>query len=428
MSETVYIPESTYPRIVIVGVGFAGLEFAKRLRNKPFQVILVDENNFHQFPPLFYQVATSGLEPDSIAFSVRKLFRNANNVFFRMAKVQSIDAVDKAIETSIGVISYDYLVIATGTTNNFYGMDEVEEHSLGLKTIQESLDVRSFVLENLERATDDANHEVQDFYTNIVICGGGPAGVELAGAFAEFKKYVFQKDYKELDIDLFQIYLVEGTGELLGTMSDRSSKNALKVLEKIGVNVLLNTLVQSYNGKTVQLNSGESIESATLIWTAGVSGQVIDGLQNLEIKKGNRMAVGSQFQVLGYEDIFAIGDVACLVEEKWPNGHPQIAPAAIQHGKYLANYFLNGFKSTKSFRFFDKGQLATIGKKNAVLDQGKFHLQGYLAWFVWATVHLFSISGFQNKLRVGLNWIGSYFRYDKRNRIIIRKYRKREEG
>jgi len=420
--ETVYVPETKHPRIVLIGGGFAGINFAKQLKNKEYQLIVLDQNNFHQFPPLFYQVATSGLEPDSISFSLRKIFRNAKNVFFRMAEVVEIESDKNLIKTDIGQFFYDYLVVATGTTNNYYGLDNVEEHALALKTIQESLDIRSKVLQSLEEATHTNELEERKRLTNIVICGGGPAGVELAGAFAEFKAYIFNKDYKELSPDLLQIFLVEATDELLSTMSEKSSADAKQVLEKLGVEVMINTAVEDYDGKAVKLSNGEEIETTNLIWAAGVKGNLFNGLMKDSIVKGQRLKVDRQLRVKGYDNIFAIGDIALMQEDGWEDGHPQVAPAAIQHGDFLGKLFRDDFPADSKFSYFDKGQLATVGMKNAVLDKGKLHLHGFLGWFVWATVHLFSISGFKNRLRVGVNWMISYLSYEKRNRLIIRKY------
>jgi len=419
--EDIYIPETDQPRIVVIGGGFAGINFAKKLVNKNFQIVIIDKNNFHQFPPLLYQVATSGLEPDAISFTLRKIFRNAKNIFFRMADVLKIDPTNNTLLTSIGSIRYDYLVIATGTTNNFYGLEQVQKHALSLKSIQEALDIRSAVLQNLERASNTNNHVHHKRLTNIVICGGGPAGVELAGAFAEFKQFIFNKDYKELSPDLLQIYLIEANEELLATMSDKSSINAREILETNGVKVLLNTLVRDFDGNTVTLGDGSTIESENVIWAAGIKGNMIPGFKE-EIVRGNRLEVNRQLRVIGKEKIYAIGDIAYMVEEDWPKGHPQVAPAAIQHGKFLGDLFLKNLPAKDMFSYRDKGQLATIGKRNAVLDKGNFHISGLLGWFLWATVHLYSISGFKNKLRVGINWMNSYFTYEKQNRLIIRKY------
>ncbi|RPD99632.1 NAD(P)/FAD-dependent oxidoreductase [Aureibaculum marinum] len=426
MSELkpVYIPKSKHPRIVIIGAGFAGIHLAKALKNKPFQIVLIDRNNFHQFQPLLYQVATSGLEPDAIVFPIRKIFRNYKNFVFRMTDVEKVNAEHKNIQTDIGIINYDYLVLATGSTNNFYGLKDVEYNSIGLKTIQESLDIRSDVLQNIEKANQSDKNEIRRLNTSIVIIGAGPAGVEMAGAFAEFKKFIYPKDYPELRDFPLQIHVVEAGNEVLSAMSKKSSTDSLKDLEKMQVKVHLGTAIKSFDGKTVVLSSGETIKSSNLIWTAGVKGQFPDGIENENIVQGNRIAVDEFNRVKGREYVFAIGDVASMQTEKYPKGHPMVAPTAIQQGQLLAKNLMRKQEDWKPFNYLDKGSLATIGKRKAVADFGKLHFRGKIAWFIWSTVHLISISGFKNKLRVGLNWMNNYFSYDKGNRLIIRKYKR----
>lgn len=417
------VPDSKHPRIVVIGAGFAGINFIKKFKNKPFQLVLLDKNNFHQFPPLFYQVATSGLEPDSIVFAIRKMFQKYDNLSFRMGEVTHINAQKKTVDTTIGAIDYDYLVIATGSTNNFYGLNDVAQHSIGLKDIQESLDIRSHLLQNMEQAvTSPYDSEEIDPLLNIVIVGGGPAGIEMAGALAEFKNYVFKKDYPDLPQEKLQIYLVEAGSQLLGAMSKKSQKESLKYLHDLGINVMLNTQVTSYDGTFVGLSRKESLKAKTLLWTAGVKGQFPDGINSEYIVAGNRLAVDAANQVKGHDDIYAIGDVALMTTEAFPKGHPMVAQTAIQQGGHLAKNIIRNTK--KPFKYNDKGSLATIGMKKAVADLNKFHFKGYIAWFIWSTVHLMSISGFRNKLIVGLNWMSSYFSYDKSNRLIIRKFKK----
>lgn len=421
--KDVYIPESKHPRIVIIGAGFAGIHLAKSLKNKNFQIVILDKNNFHQFQPLLYQVATSGLEPDSIVFPVRKIFRGYKDFVFRMADVIHIETENKQLQTDIGIISYDYLVIATGSTNNYYGMVDVEANSIGLKSIQESLDVRSNILQNIEKAAQSNDDITKRKNTTIVIVGAGPAGVEMAGALAEFRKYIYKKDYPELEKFPMIVYLVEAGDEVLSSMSEKSSRDTLKDLKRLRIQVHLNTAVNSYDGNEVKLSNGQTILATSLIWTAGVKGQFPKGLQPDIIVKGNRIEVDQFNCIIGKEDIFAIGDVAFMRTDDYPNGHPMVAPTAIQHGQHLAKNLILTKSEWKPFQYFDKGSLATIGKKRAVADLGKLHFRGILAWFIWSTVHLMSISGFKNKLRVGLNWLGSYFSYDKGNRLIIRKYK-----
>ncbi|WP_117884750.1 NAD(P)/FAD-dependent oxidoreductase [Aureibaculum luteum] len=422
-SKAVYIPPCKHPRIVIIGAGFAGIHLAKALKNKPFQIVLIDKNNFHQFQPLLYQVATSGLEPDSIVFPIRKIFRNYKHFVFRMTDVLNINSKNKSITTDIGIINYDHLVLASGSTNNFYGLKDVESNSIGLKTIQESLDIRSNILQNIEKANQSNDDETRKLNTAIVIIGAGPAGVETAGAFAEFKKFIYPKDYPELRNFPLQIHVVEAGKRVLSAMSDKSSKDSLKDLQKMQVNVHLDTAIKSYDGKTVQLSSGETILSSNLIWTAGVKGQFPDGIDSEIITPGNRIEVDLFNKVKGHDSIFAIGDVAAMQTEDYPRGHPMVAPTAIQQGQHLAKNLQLEEGNWKPFNYLDKGSLATIGKRKAVADFGKLHFRGKFAWFIWSTVHLISISGFKNKLRVGLNWVNNYVSYDKGNRLIIRKYK-----
>ncbi len=423
MTEKVYIPESKHPRIVVIGAGFAGIHFIKKLKNKPFQIVLIDRNNFHQFQPLFYQVATSGLEPDAILFSIRKMFQKYDNFIFRMAEVATINTENNSINTNIGAISYDHLVIASGSTNNFYGMDDVQANSIGLKTIQESLDIRSHILQNLELAVNTSDIEEKQRFSTIVIVGGGPAGIEMAGAMAEFQKYIYKKDYPDLALNPLRIFLVEAGNNILSAMSSKSSLNTLKYLIKFGVNLRLETAVKSYNGRQITLSNGEIIHSETLIWTAGVKGQFPSGLQPDLIQRGNRLKVNQFNRLENSKNCYVIGDVAYMETEAYPGGHPMVAPTAIQQGEHLAKNFLNN-NIWIPFIYYDKGALATIGKNKAVADLKGTHFKGFFAWFIWTTIHLMSISGFKNKLRVGLNWASSYFSYDKNNRLIIRKYKR----
>jgi len=422
-----FIPESKLQRVVIIGSGFAGLQLAKNLEKNRFQVVVLDKNNFHQFQPLLYQVATSGLEPDSIVFPTRKIVRSLKNIFFRMAEVIEIVADDNYITTDKGYVEYNYLVIATGSTNNFYGMKDVEENSVGLKSIHEALAVRSLILQNLETAVDVALEEEKKINTTIVIVGAGPAGVEMAGALAEFKRYVYPKDYTELKDYPLNIHLISASSRVLPTLSDKSSTHSLRDLKRLNVNVQLSVSVMSYDGVNVKLSNGDFIKSTNLIWTAGVKGSFPEGLSPSIVQRENRIEVNQFNEIVGYNDVFAIGDVAFMITDNYPNGHPMVAPAAIQQGKNLAKNLLKSQEERKPFIYNDKGSLATIGKKSAVADFGKVHLNGMIAWLIWSTVHLMSISGFKNKLAVGLSWASSYFSYDKGNRLIIRKFKRRKE-
>ena len=425
VSETICLPATKLPRVVIIGGGFAGLALVEKLKHKNVQVVLIDKNNFHQFQPLLYQVATSALEPDSIVFPFRKQFNGYKNVTFRLTEVEEIKPSSKSIVTKHGTINYDFLVLATGTTTNFFGMDEVEANSLGMKTIQESLNIRHKMLQNLEQAAITCDDKERDALTNFVIVGGGPAGVEMAGALAEFCKYILPKDYPEYRSSIMNIYLIEATNELLSSMSDKASSKTLKYLENLNVKVMLNESVSDYNGSEVITKSGKTILAKNLIWTAGVKGQFPKGIDEKHVIRGNRIKTDPYLKVEGYENIFAIGDIAAFISKDTPKGHPQVAQAAIQQGQYLGDSLLQILKNQpiKSFTYKDKGSLATVGKRKAVADLGKFKFAGYFAWLLWSIIHLLSISGFRNKLMVGFNWMISYFTYEKSNRLIIRSFK-----
>ena len=424
-SDKIRLPETSLPRIVIIGGGFAGINFAKKLKNKPVQVVLIDRNNFHQFQPLFYQVATSGIEPDSIVFPLRKLFKKHENLFFRMAEVQKIATEDKTIHTDIGSIDYDYLVMATGSDTNFFGLEDVQKNSFGMKSIQEALDIRSLILQRFELAVVTSDQKERDALTNFAVVGGGPAGVETIGAIAEFKKYILPKDYPDLDASIMSIYLIEAGDQLLKGMSDKSSEKSLRYLKDLGVEVHLNSVVQSYDGLQLSTDKGDSFKARSVIWTAGVKGNAIDGIAEDQITKGSRILVDEFNKIKSYDDIYAIGDIAAMISDEYPGGHPMVAQVAIQQGRLLAKNIMSHLNNQpqKEFSYKDKGSLATVGKRKAVADIGKFRFGGYIAWLLWSIVHLISISGFKNKIIVGINWGWSYFTYEKGNRLIIRKKR-----
>ena len=424
ITDEICLPDTKLPRVVIVGGGFAGLALVEKLKHKEVQVVLLDKNNFHQFQPLLYQVATSALEPDSIVFPFRKQINGYKNVLFRLAEVEKIQPDSNTILTNKGSVSYDYLVLATGTTTNFFGMDSMAENSLGMKDIRDSLNIRHMMLQNLEQAAITCDDDERDALTNFVIVGGGPAGVEMAGALAEFCKYILPKDYPEYPASIMNIYLIEAIDELLSTMSDKASSKTLKYLEDLNVKVLLNEAVSNYDGKEVTTKSDKTILAKNLIWTAGVKGQFPNGIDGKHVVRGNRIKTNANLKVEGYENIFAIGDIAALISKETPKGHPQVAQTAIQQGKYLGDSILNiiNNKSIKPFKYKDKGSLATVGKRKAVADLGKFKFAGYFAWLLWSVVHLMSISGFRNRLMVGFNWAVSYFTYEKSNRLIIRNF------
>lgn len=422
------IPHSKNPRIVIIGGGFAGIALAKELRNKKVQVVLLDKHNYNTFQPLLYQVATGGLEAGSIAFPIRKVIQEYDDFYFRLTNVQEIDTKNKKIIAETGELSYDYLVMATGSTTNFFGNEEIKRNSMAMKTIPQSLNIRSLVLENFEQAVFTKDVEEQNCLINFVLVGGGPTGVELAGALAEMKKAILQKDYPDLDITKMQINLIQSGDRILNTMSEKSSVAAEKFLLKMGVKIWKNVRVTHYDGRTISTNSDLSFDTATVIWTAGVQGALVSGLDaSALVEKAERIRVNSYNQVKGYDTIFAIGDIASMETEDFPQGHPMMAQPAIQQGKLLGKNIIRLIQKQQMevFQYKDKGSMATIGRNKAVVDLPKFHFSGFFAWFVWMFVHLFSLIGFKNKAVVFLNWVYNYIRFDREGRLIIRPYKKR---
>lgn len=415
---------TAFPKIIIVGGGFGGIEFAKRLKDKEVEVLMLDRHNYHTFQPLLYQVATGGLEADSIAFPLRKIFKNQNNFTFRVTDVERVDPERKTLHTSIGEISYDYLIIATGSDTNFFGQKEIEHFSMAMKTIPEALNLRSMILQNLEEALIETDPTRKSSLLNFVIVGGGPTGVELSGSLAELKRHVLPKDYPELSIDDIKVYLIEGSPELLGSMSEKASRKAKDFLQILGVEVFTNLRVESYDGTQIKLSDGQSIPTKNVLWSAGVKGAILDGLPNETITRGNRILTDEFNRVNGQEDIFAIGDVAALITDEMPNGLPGVAPVAIQQGKQLAKNIIRFMNNEKPepFKYFDKGSMATVGRNLAVVDIGKIRFQGTFAWFVWMFVHLMSLVGFRNKVVTFVNWVWSYFSYDRGTRLIIRRF------
>ncbi|SMC58861.1 NAD(P)/FAD-dependent oxidoreductase [Pedobacter nyackensis] len=419
-----HFPKGSKPRIVIVGGGFGGIELTKKLSDEPVDVMMLDKHNYHTFQPLLYQVATGGLEADSIAFPIRKIFKGQKNLTFRVTEVHKVRPAENTIETSIGTIEYDYLVLATGSTSNFFGQTEIEHNAMPMKSIPEALNLRSLILQNLEAAQIAADPMVKAQMLNFVVVGGGPTGVETAGALAELKKHVLKNDYPDLNINDVNIYLIEGSPELLGAMSVQSQQKSAEFLTELGVTIMNNSRVQAYDGKILSLLDGQKIPTSTVIWSAGVKGVVLDGLNTEHIVRGNRLKVNEINLVDGYENIYAIGDVAAMVTEEFPNGHPGVAPAAIQQGKLLARNLINILekKPLVPFKYTDKGTMATVGRNRAVVDLHKIRFQGVFAWFTWMFVHLMTLVGFRNKLVVFVNWVWSYFSYDRGTRLIIRPY------
>ncbi|MCB0507070.1 MAG: NAD(P)/FAD-dependent oxidoreductase [Chitinophagales bacterium] len=424
------IPLTQKKRVVIIGGGFGGIEIAKTLRNKDVQIVLLDKHNYHCFQPLLYQVATGGLEPDSIAYPLRKLMQKIPNGLFRLAEVRNIDLKNQKVHTDIGDLKYDYLVIATGSMTNFFKFPkEVYSKMMQMKDIPQALNLRSFILENFEEALLTSDENTKEELINISIVGGGPTGVELAGALGEMKKNILPKDYPEIDFRKMQIHLFESSDRILGTMHPENSAKALKYLKNFGVNVWLNTMVTDYNGDELTAQDGMKIKSNTLIWTAGVKGNTVEGFAPDCIVGGNRFLVNEHCQIKGFDNIFAIGDVAAMVTEESPKGHPMVAPVAIQQGEMVAKNILALIdkKEPQKFRYFDKGSMATVGRNKAVMESNGIKMGGFIAWLAWLFVHVMSLVGFRNKISVTVGWLYNYFTYDRTLRLIIRPYKNKED-
>ena len=424
------IPQTSFPRVVIIGGGFAGLAIAKGLEKQEIQVVLIDKHNYHTFQPLLYQVATGGLEPDSIAFPLRKRFNDVANYYFRLAEVTNIDAGNNSIETTIGSLEYDELVIATGSTTNFFGNESIKKNAMEMKSVPQALDIRSLVLENFEEAVLESDLEKRKALMNFVIVGGGATGVELAGALAEMKKGVLPKDYPGLDIRQMKINLIQSSECLLKGMSAKASEKAEDFLIKLGVDVWKNLRVLDYDGETVTTKGEDHFQAQTVIWAAGVQGEAIKGIQaDCLLEKANRYKVDEYNKVIGTENIYAIGDVACMQSEELKYGHPMMAQPAIQQGELLAKNIKAKLKGKKlePFVYNDKGSMATIGRNKAVVDLPSWKFQGVFAWFVWMIVHLYSLIGFRNKAVVFMNWAYNYVRFDRETRLIIRPYKNKNK-
>ncbi len=421
------IPNTDIPRIVVIGGGFGGVSLINQLQNEDVQIVLFDRHNYHTFQPLLYQVSTAGLEPDSIAYPLRKVFRKNKNFHFRMAEVHQIHPDSNRIETSIGNLSFDYLVIATGTRTNFFGNKSIQENSMPMKTVPQALDIRSLMLQNIEEADLTSSVVERKRLLNFVIAGAGPTGVELAGALSEFRKGILKYDYPNLDENEMQVHLIEGSDRVLSPMSSKASKKSKKFLEKLGVNVHLNTLVKDYDGQTV-VTDDERFETATFIWAAGVTGAPVTGLNgNSLVNRTNRYKVDYFNKIDGYDNIYALGDIALMSTDAYPNGHPQVAQPAIQQGKQLGRNFkkLWAGKAMKPFKYFDKGTMATIGRNKAVVDLKKMNFGGVFAWFLWMFVHLWFLVGFRNRVITFFNWTYSYINYDRAARLIIRPFKRK---
>ncbi len=414
-------------KLVIIGAGFGGLRLARKLKNKAgFDITLIDRFNYHQFQPLFYQVATAGLDASNISFPLRKVFHHSKNVKIRMANVLELKTAENTVVTSIGDFDYDMLVIATGADTNFFGNANMEANAFPMKSTTEALNLRHRILRNFEDALNTTDSLAKQRLMNIVVVGAGPTGVELSGALADMRRFVLPKDYPELDFSKMNIHLLEGTGKTLGVMSEKSSEQSQDYLERLGVNVRTNTMIKDYDGKTAVMQDGSTIETSMLIWAAGIKGNVPAGLDNELIVRGNRIKVDRQCKMLGSENIFVIGDVAYMEEPAFPKGHPQVAPVAIQQADMLANNLVriemkSGNKQILHFEYKDKGAMATVGRNLAVVDvpKPKLHFGGILAWFIWMSLHLMLILGVKNRFFVFINWLTNYFTRDQNLRLIF---------
>ena len=413
--------------LVIIGGGFGGLQAVKKLRNKPINITWIDKNNYHTFQPLLYQIASGGLGPDAIAYPLRRISGKIKNVAFRFAEVLKIDPLNNIVETTIGDISYDYLLIATGSTTNFYGNQQLEKYCMQLKSIPDALDLRSDILQEFEKSILYNNENEVERILNFVIVGGGPTGVETAGAIAEMKLNVLPKDYPEIQFQKMQVHLIESGSTILSMFDKKLSATAIESLHKLGVKVWLNTRVENYDGKVLELQNGERLYSETVIWSAGVKGKMIDGLNENSIGPGNRYKTDSFNKVLGYDNIFAIGDVALVTtDSNFPKGHPQVAPVAIQQASmFAANLIrMQHNQPLMKFSYFDKGSMATIGRHKAVFQSFGIRLSGYIAWLAWMFLHLMLLVGFRSRIIVFVNWMWNYFSYQRAIRIIIRPFKR----
>jgi NADH:ubiquinone reductase (H+-translocating) len=426
------IPDTAQQRVVIIGAGFGGLTLARRLAKKPeFQVVLIDKNNYHQFQPLFYQVAMAGLEPSSIVFPLRKTFQRNRNVFVRVAAVQAIDPDQSTVTTDIGTVHYNHLVIATGADTNWYGNERIRANAIPMKSVSEALYLRNQVFEDYERAVT-ASKETRQELLDIVIVGGGPTGVEVAGALAEMKRHIIPKDYHDLDREEIDIHLVHGNDRLLNTMSPQSSAAAEKFLRELGVKLWLDKVVKDYDGQIVTMDDGTTIRTDKVIWAAGITGNLLPGVPAAAVARGNRVKVNEYNQVEGYPNLYVVGDVAFQQHETaFPNGHPQVAQVAIQHADQLANNLIGRAYEGESFqwrpyKYRDLGSMATIGRHRAVVELPFWKFQGALAWFAWLFVHLFALIGTKNKVFVFMNWVWNYFTYDQSLRLVIRPFKRKE--
>lgn len=413
--------EKKRKKVILVGGGFAGIEFAKALKNNDnFELLFLDRQNHHMFQPLFYQVACSMLDVNSIIFPFRKVFQGSNNIRFKMGSLQSVDAEKKIIQTDIGEFEYDYLVLAYGCTTNFFGNENIEKHALTLKSSEEAMQVHDHIINNFEAVQNATDPDEIERRLNIVIVGGGPTGVEMAGSLAEMRNKILPKDYTYFDFSRLNIHLIEGTNTVLGPMSDNAHQKAQQYLEELGINLRLNRFVKDYDGQQITLDNGDVIPTSNLIWSAGVIANQVDGLDKAEYMRGRRLKVDRYNRVEGYEDIFAVGDIAYMETPIYPQGHPQVANVAKNQGKLLGKNFKKEASDWVEYEYKDLGSLATIGKNKAVVDFPKWKFSGFFAWMVWMTVHLMLIITVKNRLIILINWAIHYFSSDSSLRSVVK--------
>jgi NADH dehydrogenase len=429
---SINIQRNQKKRVVIVGGGLGGLRLAEDLYGSGMQVVLIDKNNFHQFPPLIYQIASAGIDPSSISFPFRQIFRKRKDFYFRMAEARMVDTEKKILQTSIGKIDYDYLVLAAGATTNFFGNKNIEEWAIPMKTVPEAMGLRNALLSNLERALTCATEEERQELLNVVIVGGGATGVEIAGALAEMRRYVIPYDYPDMDSSLMHIYLIEAGDRLLAGLSQESSQKAYEFLKSMGVDIQFGKMVTDYRDHKVVMKDGTEIPTRTFLWVSGIRANAMPGIDESHLGRGFRFKVDEYNRIPGVEDVFAIGD-QCLQtsDAAYPNGHPQVAQVAIQQAKNLAKNLKlinQGADSSEltAFRYKNLGSMATIGRNKAVVEIGKFRSQGFFAWVLWLVVHLRSILGVKNKMMVLLNWLWKYVSYNDSIRMITYATKPRE--
>ena len=429
---SINIQRNQKKRVVIVGGGLGGLRLAEDLYGSGMQVVLIDKNNFHQFPPLIYQIASAGIDPSSISFPFRQIFRKRKDFYFRMAEARMVDSEKKILQTSIGKIDYDYLVLAAGATTNFFGNKNIEEWAIPMKTVPEAMGLRNALLSNFERALTCATEEERQELLNVVIVGGGATGVEIAGALAEMRRYVIPYDYPDMDSSLMHIYLIEAGDRLLAGLSQESSQKAYEFLKSMGVDIQFGKMVTDYRDHKVVMKDGTEIPTRTFLWVSGIRANAMPGIDESHLGRGFRFKVDEYNRIPGVEDVFAIGD-QCLQtsDAAYPNGHPQVAQVAIQQAKNLAKNLKlinQGADSSEltAFRYKNLGSMATIGRNKAVVEIGKFRSQGFFAWVLWLVVHLRSILGVKNKMMVLLNWLWKYVSYNDSIRMITYATKPRE--